>query len=146
MVRAAVGDRYVVEAMRKNGWTLGGEQSGHVIFLDQSTTGDGIVAALKVIEAMKRSGQKLSALKRQIKLYPQAREDVRVSRKEPLEKQGEVARAISAAEGLLSGRGRVFVRFSGTEPLARVLVEGENLAEIQNLSRSIASAIQKTLG
>src|SRR5205085_7485344 len=83
MVRAQVGDRYVVDTMRKGGFNLGGEQSGHLVFLDQSTTGDGIVAALKVLETMKRTGKPLSELKKAIRLFPQVREDVRVSRKEP---------------------------------------------------------------
>jgi phosphoglucosamine mutase len=146
MVRAQVGDRYVVDAMRKNGYNLGGEQSGHVIFLDQSTTGDGIVAALKVLEAMKRTGKPLSELKRAIKLYPQAREDVRVARREPFEDHEEIARTIAHAQAALKDRGRVFVRYSGTEPLARVMVEGEDSAQIKVLSKSIASSILKILG
>src|SRR6185437_10476665 len=114
MVRAQVGDRYVVDAMRKGGFNLGGEQSGHIIFLDQSTTGDGIVADLKVLEAMKRTGKPLSELKKAIQLYPQAREDVRVSRREPFENHKEIARSISAAQAALQNKGRVFVRYSGT--------------------------------
>lgn len=146
MIRAPVGDRYVVDAMRKNGYRLGGEQSGHIIFLDQSTTGDGIVASLKVLEAMRRTGKPLSELKRAVKLFPQVREDVRVSRKDPLEQVGDVAKAIREAEGKLRDRGRVFVRYSGTEPLARVMVEGEDLQVIQGHARAIASAIQRNLG
>ncbi|OFZ21716.1 MAG: phosphoglucosamine mutase [Bdellovibrionales bacterium GWB1_55_8] len=146
MVRAQVGDRYVVDAMRKGGFALGGEQSGHVVFLDQSTTGDGIVAALKVLEAMKRTGKKLSELKQSIRLLPQSREDVRVSRREPLEKNLEISKAILAAEETLKGRGRVFVRYSGTEPLLRVLVEGEDAREIQGIARSIGQTIQRALG
>lgn len=146
MVRAQVGDRYVVDMMRKNGYNLGGEQSGHVIFLDQSTTGDGIVAALKVLEAMKRTGKPLSELKKRVKLFPQVREDVRVSRKEPFENHQEIARAIAAAQAALKDKGRVFVRYSGTEPLARVMVEGEDSGKIQSLSHAIATSIQKALG
>lgn len=146
MIRAQVGDRYVVDTMRKNGFNLGGEQSGHIIFLDQSTTGDGIVAALKVLEAMKRTGKPLSELKKAIKLYPQAREDVRVSRREPFENHKEIASSISHAEQTLKDRGRVFVRYSGTEPLARVMVEGENAAEIKVLAKNIGQSIQKVLG
>jgi phosphoglucosamine mutase len=146
MVRAPVGDRYVVDAMRKNGYNLGGEQSGHIIFLDQATTGDGIVAALRVLEAMRRTGKPLSELKKEIKLYPQVREDVRVSRKEPFEKHSEIGKAIAAAEAALKDRGRIFVRYSGTESLARVMVEGEDKHQLQLLARNVASTIQKALG
>jgi phosphoglucosamine mutase len=146
MVRAQVGDRYVVDTMRKNGFNLGGEQSGHVVFLDQSTTGDGIVAALKVLEAMRRTGKPLSELKKQIRLFPQVRNDVRVSRKEPLEQHESIQKSIRAAEESLKNKGRVFVRYSGTEPLARVMVEGENLDTITKLSQDIASNIQRILG
>jgi phosphoglucosamine mutase len=146
MVRAQVGDRYVVDTMRKNGFNLGGEQSGHVVFLDQSTTGDGVVAALKVLEAMRRTGKPLSELKKQIRLFPQVRNDVRVSRKEPLEQHESIQKSIRAAEESLKNKGRVFVRYSGTEPLARVMVEGENLDTITKLSQDIASNIQRILG
>jgi phosphoglucosamine mutase len=146
MVRAKVGDRHVVEAMRKGNYKLGGEQSGHVIFLDAATTGDGIVAALKVLEIMKRTGKKLSELKTKIKLFPQVREDVRVKRKDPLENISDVKNAIEAAEKLLHGKGRVFVRYSGTESLARVMLEGEDLAVISEHAKNIANQIQKHLG
>jgi phosphoglucosamine mutase len=146
MVRAPVGDRYVVEAMRKQGYRLGGEQSGHLVFLEQSTTGDGIVAALKVLEAMKRTGKPLSELKKAVTLYPQVREDVRVSRREPFENLPEVASSIAHAQSVLKDRGRVFVRYSGTEPLARVMVEGENLEQVQSLAKGIAALIVKALG
>jgi phosphoglucosamine mutase len=145
MVRAQVGDRHVVDTMRKNGFNLGGEQSGHIIFLDQSTTGDGIVAALKVLEAMKRTGKKLSELKKQIRLFPQARADVRIARKEKLENLPTVQKAIQEAESRLAGRGRVFVRFSGTEPLCRVLLEGEDASLIRELADSIAAEIRGKL-
>ncbi len=146
MVRAQVGDRYVVETMRKNGYNLGGEQSGHIVFLDQSTTGDGIVAALKVLEAMRRTGRPLSELKKAVKLFPQVREDVRVSRKEKFEDHPEIARAIADAQEALREKGRVFVRYSGTESLARVLVEGEDAGQIQGHASRIAAAIQRKLG
>jgi phosphoglucosamine mutase len=146
MVRAQVGDRYVVDTMRKNGFNLGGEQSGHIIFLDQSTTGDGVVAALKVLEAMKRTGKPLSELKKAVHLYPQVREDIRVTKREPFEDHEEIARSIAQAQATLKDRGRVFVRYSGTEPLARVMVEGEDSVQIKTLSQSIASSIRKALG
>ncbi len=146
MVRAQVGDRYVVETMRKEGYNLGGEQSGHVVFLDHSTTGDGILAALKILEIMKRTGQKLSELKKVIKLFPQVRNDVRVARKEPFELFDDIKATITKAEDTLQNKGRVFVRYSGTEPVARIMVEGEDGSQIQALSRDIASAILKNLG
>ncbi|MFZ9595862.1 MAG: phosphoglucosamine mutase [Bdellovibrionia bacterium] len=145
MVRAQVGDRYVVDSMRKNGLNLGGEQSGHVVFLDHSTTGDGIVAALKVLEAMRRNGKTLSELKKAITLYPQVREDVRVSKKEPLENFPEIAKSIAQAQAALGSKGRVFVRYSGTEPLLRVMVEGEDFEQINSLVKSIAEKIRKKL-
>ncbi len=145
MVRAQVGDRYVVDTMRKNGFNLGGEQSGHIIFLDQSTTGDGIVAALKVLEAMKRTGKKLSELKKGIRLFPQVRNDVRVSKREKLENLPAVQTAIRAGEEALAGRGRIFVRFSGTEPLCRILVEGEDEARIREISERVAQAVRGSL-
>ncbi len=145
MLRSQVGDRYVVDTMRKGGLNLGGEQSGHIVFLDHATTGDGIVAALKVLETMKRTGKTLSELKKDIKLFPQVREDVRVSKKEPFENFPEIVKAISSAEKALKDQGRVFVRYSGTEPLARVMVEGENSQQIHDLSRMIAASIQKLL-
>jgi phosphoglucosamine mutase len=146
VLRANVGDRYVVETMRKEGLNFGGEQSGHIVFLDQATTGDGVVGALKVLEMMRRTGEKLSILKQCIKLFPQVREDVRITRKEDLSKIKEVSNEIEAAEKSLAGKGRVFVRFSGTEPIARVMVEGEDLVHIQMIAKKIASSISKTLG
>jgi len=146
MERAKVGDRHVVEAMRKKGFKLGGEQSGHIIYLDSATTGDGIIAALKVLEIMKRSGKPLSELKRKIKLFPQVREDVRVKRKDPLESIPSVKSAMDAAEKALHGKGRVFVRYSGTEALARVMLEGEKESLIREHARNIALEIQKHLG
>lgn len=146
MVRAQVGDRYVVETMKSKGFNLGGEQSGHIIFLDQSTTGDGVLAALKVLEVMRRTKKPLSELKKSIRLFPQVMENVRVSRRDPIEKMKEVTAKIKAAEETLKNRGRVFVRYSGTEPLARVMVEGEDARQIQSLATDIAKAIQKAVG
>ncbi|MBC7690148.1 MAG: phosphoglucosamine mutase [Methylotenera sp.] len=145
MIRAQVGDRYVVDSMRKGGFNLGGEQSGHIVFLDHSTTGDGILAALKVLEAMRRTKKPLSELKKAIRLFPQVREDVRVSRRDPFESHPEIMSAIQTAEKELNGKGRVFVRYSGTEPLARVMMEGESLEMIRAHAKNIATAIQKFL-
>lgn len=146
MVRAQVGDRYVVDTMRKGSLNLGGEQSGHIVFLDHATTGDGIVAALKVLEVMRRTGKTLSDLKKGIKLFPQVREDVRVSKKEAFENYPEIVKSISDAQTLLQERGRVFVRYSGTEPVARIMVEGEDFQQIQEIAKTIASLIQRHLG
>jgi phosphoglucosamine mutase len=146
MIRADVGDRHVVKAMRDEGYNLGGEQSGHIIFLDHATTGDGILAALKVLEAMRRTGKRLSELKNEITLYPQVMENVRVARRKPLEELEGVQKAITLAEESLCDRGRVFVRFSGTEPLCRVMVEGEDLEEISLLSKNISAEIHRALG
>jgi phosphoglucosamine mutase len=146
VIRAAVGDRYVVETMKREDLNFGGEQSGHIIFLDHATTGDGVVGALKVLEIMRRSGQRLSELKRCIKLYPQVREDVKVVRKDDLKTIKDVSDEIENAEKTLGAKGRVFVRYSGTENLARVMVEGEDLRQIQTLSKRIAGSIFKHLG
>lgn len=146
VIRAAVGDRYVVETLKKQDYNFGGEQSGHVVFLDHSTTGDGVVAALKILEVMRRTGQKLSELKKCYTVYPQVREDVKVKRKDDLAKFKDISEEIAAAEKALAGRGRVFVRFSGTEPIARVMLEGEDHRQIQIFAKKIAEAIHRNLG
>lgn len=146
VVRAPVGDRYVVERMKQDGLNLGGEQSGHLIFLDHSTTGDGMIGALKVLEVMKRTKKSLSTLKKDIELLPQAKDNVKVKKKVPLESIAEVKKAIEKAEKALFNRGRVFVRYSGTEPLARIMVEGEDSNEIHTLASEIASVIHRQLG
>jgi phosphoglucosamine mutase len=132
--------------MRKNGYKLGGEQSGHIIFIDSATTGDGILAALKVLEVMKRTGKPLSELKRQIRLFPQVLENVRVKERKPIEEIPSAHQLIEAAEKTLGSQGRVFVRYSGTEPLIRIMVEGENDAEIRKIASGIADEIRKSIG
>jgi len=146
MIRAQVGDRYIVESMRKNNYNLGGEQSGHMIFLDQATTGDGIVAALKVLEIMRTTKKKLSELKKEIKIFPQVCENVKVSKKTPFEQVDAVWSLIEKAKKELKDNGRVFVRYSGTEPLARVMLEGENHTVIEKWSKDIAQQISQDLG
>lgn len=146
MVRADVGDRHVVETMRARGANLGGEQSGHLIFLDEATTGDGVIAALKVLSAMIRTGRPLSHLKQDVRLFDQVREDLHVKRKEPLERLPTVMTKIREAESTLGDRGRVVVRYSGTEALARVMVEGDNRDEIRRLAAGIRSAIAEAVG
>lgn len=146
LVRTNVGDRYVLEEMRKHGYTFGGEQSGHLIFSEHGTTGDGLLAALKVIEIMHRTGKPLSELKNQVPLLPQVREDVRVREKKPVEELPEVKKLMDEAEKELSGRGRVFVRYSGTEPLIRVMLEGEDMKVIRGHAKKIAAAFVKAIG
>jgi phosphoglucosamine mutase len=143
MLRVPVGDRYVVDALRKGGFRLGGEQSGHIIFMDHSTTGDGIIAALKVLELMRRTGKKLSELKNQIPLFPQVREDFKVTQKPALDQFPEVQKAIQEGEAQLKGQGRVFVRYSGTEPKCRVMVEGTDESVIRLIAKNISQTIQK---
>ncbi|MGE3260265.1 MAG: phosphoglucosamine mutase [Bacteriovoracia bacterium] len=146
LLRANVGDRYVLEEMKKGGHTFGGEQSGHLIFSQHGSTGDGLLAALKVLEIMIRTGKSLSELKKEIPLMPQVREDVRVTEKKPAESIPEVKKLIAAAEKELAGRGRVFVRYSGTEPLVRVMIEGEDLKMIRAHAKKIAAAFAKAVG
>lgn len=146
MVRAQVGDRYVVETMRREGYNLGGEQSGHLLFLDHGTTGDGIQAALKVLEVMRRSGKRLSELKRGINLFPQLTKNVKVSKKPPLEQEAEIQEMVKKAETALKDKGRVFVRYSGTEALLRVMLEGPDSAQIEGLAEDICKVIRKRLG
>lgn len=147
MLRAQVGDKYVLEEMRKTGATLGGEQSGHIVFRDgDATTGDGLLTALRVLEIVGRSGRTLADLMSELKVFPQVINNVRVREKKPLLEVPEIARAIREAEQELDGNGRVVVRYSGTEALARVMVEAETEERMQFFADSIVSAIQRTLG
>ena len=146
MMRAPVGDKYVLEEMQKCGARLGGEQSGHIIFADQATTGDGLLTALRVLDVMARSGKPLAELVADLKVFPQTIKNVRVREKRSLEEIPEIARAIQEAERQLDGNGRVVVRYSGTEPLARVMVEAESEAEMHRHADAIATAIHKALG
>jgi phosphoglucosamine mutase len=147
MLRANVGDKYVLEEMLKSGATLGGEQSGHVIFRDgESTTGDGLLTALRVMEIMARSGKSLAELISDLKVFPQTIQNVRVREKIPFAQVPEIQRTMEDAERELDGNGRVVVRYSGTEALARVMVEAESEAKMRTLASGIVSAIQRTLG
>jgi phosphoglucosamine mutase len=147
MLRANVGDKYVLEEMQKSGATLGGEQSGHIIFRDgDATTGDGLLTALRVMEIMARTGKSLSDLVFGLKVFPQTIKNVRVREKTPFAQVPEIQSAIAAAERELDGNGRVVVRYSGTEALARVMVEAESEDKMRTLADKIAAAIQKTLG
>ncbi len=145
LVRAQVGDRYVVGAMRERGLNFGGEQSGHFVFLDHATTGDGIVAALKVLEYVRRTKKPLSELRRCITLYPQVKHDIQVTKKTPFDELDGVTNAIRDVEKKLAGRGRAFVRYSGTEPLLRILVESPHQEEAEILAAFLADVYSKSI-
>ena len=147
MLRANVGDKYVLEEMLKTGSTLGGEQSGHVIFRDaDSTTGDGLLTALRLMDIIVRAGKSLADLIGDLKVFPQKIQNIRVREKTPFAQVPSIQASIDAAERELNGNGRVVVRYSGTEALARVMVEAESEAKMQSLTASIAAEIQKALG
>jgi phosphoglucosamine mutase len=147
MLRANVGDKYVLEEMLKTGATLGGEQSGHIIFRDgDSTTGDGLLTALRLMDIIIRSKKPLAELVADLKVFPQKIQNVRVREKVPFAQVPRVRDAIHSAERELDGKGRVVVRYSGTEALARVMVEAESEAKMQSITAAIAGEIQKALG
>jgi phosphoglucosamine mutase len=147
MLRANVGDKYVLEQMIKIGATLGGEQSGHIIFRDgEATTGDGLLTALRVMDVMVKSGRGLAELIGDLKVFPQRIQNVRVREKVPFDQVAEVKQAIEAAQKELDGNGRIVVRYSGTEALARVMVEAESEEKMNALTEGIARAIEATLG
>jgi phosphoglucosamine mutase len=146
LVRTPVGDKYVLDEMVKRNAPLGGEQSGHIIFRDYATTGDGLLTALRVLEVMRASGQDLDALTSEFVSYPQLLVNVRVKERRPLADLETVNAGIRRAEGEFGASGRVLVRFSGTEPLARVMVEGPALDRVTYHAHAIADAIGKELG
>jgi len=146
VVRAAVGDRYVVEEMRRSAYTFGGEQSGHLIYLDHATTGDGMLAALKLLAVLRRSGARMSELKKTLTPLPQALLSVPVRTRRPLEELAAVQAAIARCEQALGQDGRVLVRYSGTEAKARVLVEGPDRAQVDTYASQIAAEIGRALG
>jgi phosphoglucosamine mutase len=132
--------------MRAGGYVLGGEQSGHMIFLRHGTTGDGLVSALQILRVMKESGKPLSELRRVLKKYPQAQRAVKVKTKPPLAELPVVQDAISAAEASLAPRGRVLVRYSGTEPKVRILLEGRDATVLEKHADEIAAALAGAIG
>jgi phosphoglucosamine mutase len=146
MLRAPVGDKYVLEEMQKSGAVLGGEQSGHIIFSRMATTGDGLLTALVVLDILSRNGKHLDELVADLKVFPQVIQNVRVREKKPLDQIDSVTSAIHAAEQDLDGSGRVVVRYSGTEPLARVMIEAESKEKMQKHVDAIVEAIQGALG
>jgi phosphoglucosamine mutase len=145
LVRTEVGDPSVAREMRANSYNLGGEQSGHVIFTDHSTTGDGLITALLVLSIMAETGKPLSEL-RAMRRVPQVLENVRVRERIPLAAMPQVEQVIASVQGRLDGNGRLLVRYSGTEMLARVMVEGEDPAEIKALAEEIGAAIRRYAG
>jgi phosphoglucosamine mutase len=146
LVRSAVGDRYVVEKMLAGNYNVGGEQSGHIVFLDHSTTGDGLITALAILGIMVEAGRPLSELAGILTRIPQEIVNVPVKRKSDLETIPGVLAAVQAAERDLGRRSRVLLRYSGTEPLARVMVEGEDPHRVRGAAERIASAIRSALG
>jgi phosphoglucosamine mutase len=143
MVRTAVGDRYVVECMRKKGYSFGGEQSGHLVFLDHITTGDGTLAALQLLAIMKKRKKPLSELARIMESYPQTLQNVRMSRKIPVDTIPHFPETLARLEAKLGKSGRILVRPSGTEPVIRVMVEGQDQEEITTIADELCEVIRK---
>jgi phosphoglucosamine mutase len=146
VVQTAVGDRYVLEAMRAGGHVLGGEQSGHIIFLDRATTGDGVLTALRLLAIMARTGRPLSELAKVMRRLPQVLVNVRVTDRDALADSAVIAAAVAAEEAALAGHGRVLVRASGTEPLVRVMVEAETGATAREVAERLARLVGDELG
>ena len=146
-VSTKVGDRYVLESMLQNGYNIGGEQSGHIIFLDHSTTGDGELSGAMLLSIMKRTGEKLSDLAKIMERYPQVLINVKVSNEGKLSfyTDKEVKAEIDRVTEILGDTGRILVRVSGTEPLVRVMLEGENLEQIQTLAEEAAQVVRERL-
>lgn len=145
VIKTNVGDKYVVDAMRKNNYNLGGEQSGHIIFLDHSTTGDGIVAALNVLSVMRETGKKMSELANVFTDTPQVLINCRVQKRQDLEDIAGYKKMYADLEKKLNGEGRIFIRYSGTEPLIRILVEGQDKSLITTIAEQFASFFEKEL-
>ena len=145
MLRTPVGDKYVMEEMQSGGYVLGGEQSGHVILAEHLPTGDGMATALAVLRAMAESGRELGELAGELRTFPQTLVNVRVRDKRPVAEVPQIQAAISRVEAALDGRGRVLVRYSGTEPLLRIMIEGEDQATVQAWAEEIADAVRTTI-
>lgn len=145
--KTKVGDRYVLENMLENGYNIGGEQSGHIIFLDDNTTGDGLLSGLHLLQVMKETGRKLSELTEVMEILPQALVNAKVPnhKKEKFMEYTEIAEAIKALEDKFNGEGRVLIRPSGTEPLVRVMIEGKNQGEIEEEAQKLAELITNTM-
>jgi phosphoglucosamine mutase len=146
LVRAAVGDRYVMEQMLDGGYNLGGEQSGHLIFLDHNTTGDGLITALQIVSIMKQDGKPLSSLAACMRTYPQVLVNVKVKEKRDLASIPEIAQRIAGIEKTLEGTGRLLIRYSGTEPKLRIMLEGAKETEITRFAEELAELVGKYIG
>jgi phosphoglucosamine mutase len=146
LVRTPVGDKYVSEAMLKDGFVVGGEQSGHVILAEHLFTGDGMATALAILRVMADSGRELVDLASDLKTFPQTLVNVRVRQRVDVSTVPEIVTAMERVEHALAGRGRLLVRYSGTEPLLRIMIEGENQATVQAWAEEIADAVRSTLG
>jgi len=146
LYRTQVGDRYIVERMRSSGSLFGGEPSGHLVFKRHSTTGDGILAALKVIECMKYFNKGLRELAQEVELYPQTLLNTTTSKKPPFEDVPAIVTAMKAVEAELKGSGRLLLRYSGTENLARVMVEGQDADLVARLCKQLTDVVAKELG
>lgn len=141
-MRAQVGDRYVLEALHKNKWCLGGEPSGHIVCLAKTTTGDGIIAALQVLEVMAQTGKSLHALREALVKFPQKMINVKIENAKEIINKPELQKAVMAAETSLNGQGRIVLRPSGTEPLLRVMVEGREAAQVDSLAEQLAQVVE----
>jgi phosphoglucosamine mutase len=146
MIRTSVGDKYVMDEMLRHGYVLGGEQSGHVILSEHLFTGDGLATTLAVLRVMKETGRTLADLSADLVTYPQTLVNVRVREKTPVEDVQGIAAAMSRVEAALQGKGRLLVRYSGTEPLLRIMIEGQDQASIQAWAEEIADAVRSTIG
>jgi phosphoglucosamine mutase len=147
LVRTPVGDRYVVEEMRRGGYNLGGEQSGHLVFLDHASTGDGLIAALQVLALVVRSGRPLSELAQQaMERVPQVIESVTLPARRPLDEMAALHACVAEAKATLGRDGRVLVRWSGTEPKLRVMVEGPDEGRIAAIAQDLVDAARRDLG
>jgi phosphoglucosamine mutase len=145
LVRTPVGDKYVMETMLAGGFVLGGEQSGHVILAEHLPTGDGLATALAILRAMADSGRELADLTHELVTYPQTLLNVRVKERRPVESVPALQDAIARVETAIDGKGRVLVRYSGTEPLLRIMIEGQDLGQVEGWAEEIAAAVRETL-
>jgi phosphoglucosamine mutase len=145
-VRTKVGDRYVAKALRDNGWLLGGESSGHLLILTESCTGDGIVAALQVMQAMCREQRSLGVLKQGMSKCPQVMINVPCHKKWAIDSNSQIQKAVCQVENTLGALGRVLLRQSGTEPVVRVMVEGTDANQVQKLAEQLAQTVKQVIG
>ena len=146
MVRTQVGDRYVFEAMQRSGANLGGEQSGHLLFLDHAPAGDGILSALALLSVVAETGQPLASLAECMRKFPQVLRNVPVASRPPLESLAGLPARVRELEQEMDGTGRILIRYSGTEPLARVMIEGPDGERIQRMAEELARLIHAAIG